>query len=113
MEFYHRFDDVLLEKLKDLISEILDGSQIPDSWRYSTTTLIPKEGKDKEDLANYQPIALWISTIRSLLPLLQFEKDPSVYYSPGSKCFFPKRTLQENIWTTLNVLEYYKKHSDK
>lgn len=40
-----KIENILSDKLKALTFEILDGAQLPDSWRYSTTTLIPKEGK--------------------------------------------------------------------
>lgn len=57
-EFYHKFNDIISEKLKDFLSAILDGSQLSESWRHSTTMLIPKEGKEKDDIANYCPTAL-------------------------------------------------------
>lgn len=41
-------NNILANKLKDLFSYIIENGQVPESWKFSTTTLIPKEGKDKE-----------------------------------------------------------------
>lgn len=56
--FYKKRDDILVNKLKYLFFYILEDGQIPESQKLPTTTLISKEGKDKEDIANYRPIAL-------------------------------------------------------
>lgn len=33
-EFYKQFEDVLFDKLKDLITEILDSVHLPNIWRF-------------------------------------------------------------------------------
>lgn len=57
--FYKKFEDILSDTLKDLISDILDGSQLPDTWRYSTTILIPKKSKGKDEIIDYHPNAFY------------------------------------------------------
>lgn len=57
-EYYQKFENIPSGNLKYMILEILDENEIPDPWRYSTTTLIPKEGESKDDILNYRPIAL-------------------------------------------------------
>lgn len=51
-EYYKEYENILAQNLKDFISNILDGGLIPESWKYSTMTLIPKEGKDHKGIQN-------------------------------------------------------------
>lgn len=43
----NKFSQGISDKLKNLLTEILDGNGIPNSWEFSTTTLIPKEAKER------------------------------------------------------------------
>lgn len=42
--------DIFADKLKELFSYIPEDGQIPNSWKLSTTMLIPKEGKNEKIL---------------------------------------------------------------
>lgn len=103
-EYYQKFENIISNNLKNLISEIFDGAQLPDTWRYSTTTLIPKEGENKDDIKNYFPIALlnvddynflWVNITE------RFRKIFSTLTHLDQNDFSPKRTPQKYIWTTL------------
>lgn len=56
-QYYKQYEHVLQPILKELITNILEDGEMPDSWRTSTT-LIPKEGKDLFKIQNYGPISL-------------------------------------------------------
>lgn len=89
--------------------------KIPETWKFFITMLIRKEGKDKEDIANYHSIALLNVDCKIFAMVIadRFQKILSSIIHSDQKGFFSKRNLKRNLCTTLNVLKYYEKHSDK
>lgn len=53
---------------------MLDDGQIREPWKLSTTPLFPKEGENKEDIANYCPIVFLTMKFSQLLLLKDLGK---------------------------------------
>lgn len=110
-EYYKQYESILAQKLKDLIANILDGGPIPESWKYSVTTLILKEGRDHMEIQNYRPISLLnvdYKIFATILAERMKEVLPDIIHK-DQKGFLPKRYMKNNI----NILEYYEKQSEK
>lgn len=80
-----------------------------------TTTLIPKEDTDRSDIANYQPIALLNLNYKICVTIIanRLRKILSAIIHLDQNDCLPTRKIQNYFRTTLNVLEYYEKHSGK
>lgn len=83
--------------MKDLFAGILDGESLPDSWKYSTTTLIPKEEKDSKYIANYSPIALLNVDYKIFASVIaeRLQKILPTIIHLDQNGFLPKRNLKK------------------
>lgn len=53
-----KYQDCLMQPLKDTMSRILKTGNIPDTWKNVYITLIPKQDSDLTLVKNYKPISL-------------------------------------------------------
>src|SRR5260364_158463 len=57
-EFYKAFCDKISPVLKNIFNKALSLGVIPDSWRKSIITLLPKKNEALENISNWRPISL-------------------------------------------------------
>lgn len=52
-EYYQQCEGTIVDPLYDLISHIFQGNHIPEIWKQSIPVLIPKKGKNPEEIQNF------------------------------------------------------------
>uniref|UniRef100_A0A3P9MWT0 Reverse transcriptase domain-containing protein n=1 Tax=Poecilia reticulata TaxID=8081 RepID=A0A3P9MWT0_POERE len=57
-EFYKLLRKPLINLLKNTLNWVLKEGETPRSWREAFIAVIPKEGKDQLDCANYRPVSV-------------------------------------------------------
>lgn len=57
-EWYRKFRDNLNLILLRSFNWTIKEGRIPPSWKEAIVSLIPKEGKDRDDCVNYRPISI-------------------------------------------------------
>lgn len=112
-EYYQFCEDLIIDPMFDLLLDIFQGNQIPDTWRASNTILLPKEGKDVEEIQNYRPITLLnvdykiyatANRLKGLLPHTIHQDQNGFAYG---------RQLKNNIRILVNAIEVYHQSSEK
>lgn len=90
---------------------VLNGGQIPPSWRETMITVIPKEGKGKLDCSNYRPISLLNQHYKIFTSILakRLEHILPDIINLDQTGFIKKRRTRDNIRRTLNVINHIKK----
>jgi hypothetical protein len=90
--------------LAGVFNLILASGPLPDSWRHNRTTLIPKEGKDYSQAANYRPITIGSLLSRLFWGIIDQRLREVVKISPRQKgfvaeagCFANTQLLDEII----------------
>ena len=56
--YYKKLEDVVTDPLKNVMNNIFKEGNMPESWKESLITLIPKPGVDHQLINNYRPISL-------------------------------------------------------
>uniref|UniRef100_A0A3B3WIQ9 Reverse transcriptase domain-containing protein n=1 Tax=Poecilia mexicana TaxID=48701 RepID=A0A3B3WIQ9_9TELE len=90
---------------------VLNGGQIPPSWKETMITVIPKEGKDRLDCSNYRPISLLNQDYKIFTSILAKRLElilPGII-NLDQTGFIKNRRTRDNIRRTLNVINHIKK----
>ena len=95
------YPDSALHKLTQLYNDILDSAYIPNTFKHSIITVIPKPNKDRTKLNSYRPITLTSTlgkllekTIATRLTLFATQNNIIKTYQTG---FRQHRSADENI----------------
>uniref|UniRef100_A0A803TAQ7 Reverse transcriptase domain-containing protein n=1 Tax=Anolis carolinensis TaxID=28377 RepID=A0A803TAQ7_ANOCA len=113
--FYKTFQDVLAAQLKTIMNQILQGQEIPDSWRVADIIIIPKENSDPLEVKNYRPISLLNLDYKIFTGVLaeRFKNFLNSWISEEQTGFLPGRKMGDNIRCILDIIEYYDKNHQK
>uniref|UniRef100_A0A803SRZ4 Reverse transcriptase domain-containing protein n=1 Tax=Anolis carolinensis TaxID=28377 RepID=A0A803SRZ4_ANOCA len=107
--YYKTFAEELIPFLKKIMNEILDNKKVPDSWRYATITVIPKEGQDLRLVKNYRPISLLNSDYKNFSNILaeRLKEFLTDWIGEDQTGFLPRRQMRDNVREIINIIEYY------
>uniref|UniRef100_A0A803TR72 Reverse transcriptase domain-containing protein n=1 Tax=Anolis carolinensis TaxID=28377 RepID=A0A803TR72_ANOCA len=113
--FYKTFQDDIIHFLKDLMNQILQGQDIPDSWKTADIICIPKENTDNTDVRNYRPISLLNSDYKMFSNILanRLKDLLNTWIAEDQKGFLPGRKMRDNVRCILDIIEYYEKNHQK
>ncbi len=95
----------LIPILLQAFNYVLHGEDLPPSWREYVISVIPKEGKNKQDCTAYRPISvlnmdykLFVSVLPKRLELIMLE-----LINSDQTGFIRSRQTQDNIRQTLQI----------
>lgn len=113
-KFYKVYIDLLLKPLTDLLNDILTGEELPPSWASANIVVIPKAGRDLSDPKSYRPISLLNSDYKIFTAVLTNHLNNIIghYVHPDQMGFIPNRYIRDNIYRTLDIINYGKRHNE-
>lgn len=114
-EYYKKFQEYLIDPLKNLFNSILQGADIPQSWREANIVLIPKENQDPTECKNYRPISLLNNDYKIFAIILaeRLKKILQKIINQDQNGFLPNRQIKENIRNVIDLIEYANVHNEK
>lgn len=107
-KYYKVFKDELMIKLQELMNNILEGNDPPESWQQATISLIPKDEAECPDVKNFRPISL-LNVDYKIFPKVTAERLKSILnrlVGEDQVGFLPGQNIKDNLRTVLNVLKY-------
>uniref|UniRef100_A0A803SP10 Reverse transcriptase domain-containing protein n=1 Tax=Anolis carolinensis TaxID=28377 RepID=A0A803SP10_ANOCA len=107
--YYKTFAEELTPHLKKIMNEILDNKKVPDTWRYATITVIPKDGQDPRLVKNYRPISLLNSDYKIFTNILaeRLKEFLADWIGEDQTGFLPRRHMRDNVREIINIIEHY------
>ena len=105
-EFYKRFGNTISTFLLRMYKKSLEDGKLPSTLNEATITLIPKKGKDLEQVGLYRPVSRLNSDLKILAKTLASRLSPLVtkLIHPDQTGFIPDRHLFHNVRCLLNIL---------
>uniref|UniRef100_A0A670KII5 Reverse transcriptase domain-containing protein n=1 Tax=Podarcis muralis TaxID=64176 RepID=A0A670KII5_PODMU len=105
--YYRSLKEWLIQPLKEVCNEILEGRQAPESWKEAYITLIPKIETEKTQLKNYHPISLLNVDYKIFADILdkRLKKVLAEEIHKDQAGFLPGRHLSDNMRNIINILE--------
>jgi hypothetical protein len=104
-EFYKVFWDLWKNLIVQSWKYSLDLGTLPDGNRTSIITLLPKEGKDFKNIANWRPITLTNCDLKIITKLyaLRLAKVSDAFIYCNQSAYVPGRSVMDN----LRVIKHY------
>lgn len=93
--------------LRKAFNWVLKEGDIPNSWREAYISAIPKEGKDRMECSNYQPISVLNQDYRLFTSILARRLEvilPDIIHQDQTG-FIKQRQTQDNIRRTLHSMQ--------
>lgn len=105
-EFYEKFGNTISTFLLRMYKKSLEDGKLPSTLNEATITLIPKKGKDLDQVGSYRPVSLLNSDLKILAKTLASRLSPLVtkLIHPDQTGFIPDRHLFHNVRRLLNIL---------
>uniref|UniRef100_A0A670IGH0 Reverse transcriptase domain-containing protein n=2 Tax=Podarcis muralis TaxID=64176 RepID=A0A670IGH0_PODMU len=105
--YYKSLKEWLIQPLKEVCNEILEGKKAPESWKEAYISLIPKTETEKTQLKNYRPISLLNVDYKIFADILakRFKKVLMEKIHKNQAGFLPKRHLADNVRNIIDILE--------
>uniref|UniRef100_A0A670KI73 Reverse transcriptase domain-containing protein n=1 Tax=Podarcis muralis TaxID=64176 RepID=A0A670KI73_PODMU len=105
--YYRTLKEWLVQPLKEVCNEILEGKKAPESWKEAYITLIPKTETEKTQLKNYRPISLLNVDYKIFADILakRLKKVLMEEIHKDQAGFLPGRHLSDNLRNIINSLE--------
>lgn len=97
------------------MNDILEGQDMPHSWKEAMISLIPKEGLDGTEVKNYRPISLTNQDYKIFAGILanRLKRYLVEFISNDQVGFLSDQHLKDNLRILMNVLEWADKHPNK
>uniref|UniRef100_A0A803TZS1 Reverse transcriptase domain-containing protein n=1 Tax=Anolis carolinensis TaxID=28377 RepID=A0A803TZS1_ANOCA len=107
--YYKTFAEEMIPFLKKIMNDVLNNKELPNSWRYATITVIPKEGQDLKNVKNYRPISLLNSDYKIFTSILADRLKTFLMEWIGEEQtgFLPQRQMRDNVREIINIIEHY------
>uniref|UniRef100_A0A670HL97 Reverse transcriptase domain-containing protein n=1 Tax=Podarcis muralis TaxID=64176 RepID=A0A670HL97_PODMU len=105
--YYKALKEWLVQPLKEVCNEILEGKRAPESWKEAYITLIPKTETEKTQLKNYRPISLLNVDYKIFADILakRLKRVLMEKIHKDQAGFLPKRHLSDNVRNIIDILE--------
>ena len=105
-EFSKKFGNKISPFLLRMYKKSLEDGKLPSPLNEATITLIPKKGKDLEQVGSFRPVSLLNSDLKILAKTLASRLSPLVtkLIHPDQTGFIPGRHLFHNVRCLLNTL---------
>lgn len=107
-EWYKIMESCLTPALLKTFNWVMQKKTVPPSWNEAIISIIPKEGKDRQECSNYRPISvlnidykLFASIISRRLEIIL----PLLIHK-GQTGFIKQRQTQDSIRRVLHVMQY-------
>lgn len=68
-DFYKKFSNLLVPHFNKMFGQAFDNGKVPQTMIEAIVTLIPRTGKDLEEVSSYRPISLLITDLKILTKL--------------------------------------------
>lgn len=107
-KYYKTLGDKLIPVLCDVMNRILQGGNLPDTWKDAHITLIPKPDTDRLNIKNYRPISL-LNNDYNFFAGITAERLKNCLKDVIHKDqagFLPNRQLKDNVRHIINIIEY-------
>ena len=110
-QFYRSLRQQLVPVLHKAFNWILKEGEIPPSWREATISVIPKEGKDRQECGNYRPISVLNLDYKLFTSIFarRLEKLLPTLINLDQTGFIHHRQTTDNIRRTLHILDRIQK----
>ncbi|CAI7934905.1 Hypothetical predicted protein [Podarcis lilfordi] len=105
--YYRSLKEWLIQPLKEVCNEIMEGRRAPESWKEAYITLVPKTETEKTQLKNYRPISLLNVDYKIFADILakRFKKVLMEEIHKDQAGFLPGRHLSDNLRNIIDILE--------
>uniref|UniRef100_A0A670HV05 Reverse transcriptase domain-containing protein n=1 Tax=Podarcis muralis TaxID=64176 RepID=A0A670HV05_PODMU len=105
--YYKMLKEWLLQPMKEVCNEILEGKRAPETWKEAYITLIPKTETEKTQLKNYRPISLLNVDYKIFADILakRLKKVLMEEIHRDQAGFLPRRHLSDNVRNIIDILE--------
>lgn len=110
-EWYKSLREPLTPMLLDTFNWVLEKGEIPPSWREAIISVIPKEGKDRMECANFRPISVLNQDYKLFTSILARRIEivlPDII-NIDQTGFIRQRQTQDSIRRSLHVMRHITK----
>uniref|UniRef100_A0A670JIK0 Reverse transcriptase domain-containing protein n=1 Tax=Podarcis muralis TaxID=64176 RepID=A0A670JIK0_PODMU len=106
-KYYKVLKEWIIQPLKEVCNEIMEGKRAPDTWKEAYITLIPKIETEKTQLKNYRPISLLNVDYKIFADILakRLKKVLMEEIHGDQAGFLPRRHLSDNVRNIIDILE--------
>jgi hypothetical protein len=105
--FFKNFWDVVGEKVKKEVKDVLKGGPMPAGWNDTTISLIPKV-KEPDKVTDLRPISLCNVLYKVVSKVLanRLKKVLPELISPTQSAFVPGRMISDNVLIAYEITHY-------
>uniref|UniRef100_A0A670JZL5 Reverse transcriptase domain-containing protein n=1 Tax=Podarcis muralis TaxID=64176 RepID=A0A670JZL5_PODMU len=113
-KYYKTLEEHLAPVLCNVINNILQGGEIPDSWREAYITVIPKADSDILEIKNYRPISLLNNDYKIFAGIMasRLKEYLNRAIHKDQAGFLPGRQIKDNVRHIVNIIEYLELRND-
>lgn len=114
-KYYKTLCGQLTPVLCEVMNNILQGGNIPNTWKEVYITLIPKQEADPSNVKNYRPISLLNNDYKLFSDILanRLKQILKEVIHKDQAGFLPERQLKDNVRHIVNVIEYLEVRNEK
>ncbi|XP_063819155.1 LOW QUALITY PROTEIN: uncharacterized protein LOC135057187 [Pseudophryne corroboree] len=106
--YYKTFECDLVPHLTSTFNKILNGELFHSETTRALITVIPKPGKDHQQVSNYRPISLLNTDLKLFAKILALRLNPLLpsLIHPDQVGFVPTRQALDNTRRTINLIHH-------
>uniref|UniRef100_A0A670ILE0 Reverse transcriptase domain-containing protein n=1 Tax=Podarcis muralis TaxID=64176 RepID=A0A670ILE0_PODMU len=105
--YYKALKECLVQPLKEVCNEILEGKKAPETWKEAFISLIPKTETEKNQVKNYRPISLLNVDYKIFADILakRLKKVLIGEIHKDQAGFLPGRHMSDNVRNIIDIVE--------